>query len=51
MLYFKMKIFPPYLTFYFEVLAIKEFINCDGMKLLALLKWLLNCIVDTCYLT
>ena len=28
---------------------IKEFINCDGSKLLALRKWLLNCILDTCY--
>ena len=28
---------------------IKEFINCDRSKLLALLKWLLNCILDTCY--
>ena len=28
---------------------IKEFINCDRSKLLALLKWLLNCILDTCF--
>ena len=52
MLYFKMKIFLPYITFS-SGLSYSSAYNsssiCDKCKLFAVLEWSVNCLTETCY--
>ena len=52
MLYFKMKIFLPYITFssgFSYSTAYNSVSSCDRSKLFAVLEWSVNCLTGTCY--
>ena len=52
MLYFKMKRFLPYITFSSGLsysTAYNSLSFCDRSKMFKVLKWSVNCLLETCY--